>query len=155
MNVVFLDYDGVVNTPQWSINALDQRWVCNFNSEFDGRVNDTQAVQWLSEFCEKYGYAIVVTSTWRRAKNYKECLFNAGLRDGIEIIGCTPLIHNGTRGKEIGEWLKVHPEVDKYLIFDDDTDMGDHIDHLVKCDCTVGFKMNEFNKAEQLHLHFI
>lgn len=30
------------------------------------------------------------------------------------------------RGKEIDEWLSKHPEVTKYVILDDDTDMEEH-----------------------------
>lgn len=45
-------------------------------------------------FCLKYNYSIVVTSTWRFDKNYKECLINVGLRPGIEILGRTKEIRN-------------------------------------------------------------
>lgn len=156
MNVVFLDYDGVVNTPQWSCNTITGKWECKFNYASDGMVNDVQAVQWVSEFCEKHGYAIVVTSTWRREKNYAEYLRNAGLRKGIKIIDHTTRAYMGSRGEEINLWLEGHPEVEKYLIFDDDCDFSEEqMKHLVRCNSSVGFKMDEFNMAEKLHLHFL
>lgn len=153
MNVVFLDYDGVVNVPTW-IKKGD-KWVCQFNFPSDGRVNDEQCVQWVSEFCERFNYSIVVSSTWRQYKNYMECLWNAGLRDGIAILGTTPRIRDRERGVEIGVWLKQHPEVENYLIFDDDDDMTVHMDHLVQCNTFHGFRGDEYQKACELHEKFM
>ncbi len=86
MNVLFLDYDGVVNTPMWDETGEK----CTYNFPQDNKVNNFQCVQWVSEFCQKYGYSIVVSSSWRNRENYRECLLNGGLRDGIEILGKTP-----------------------------------------------------------------
>ena len=154
MKVIFLDYDGVVNMPAWSYKDEDG-WTCGFNFPEDNMVNNLQAVQWLSEFCQRYDYSIVVSSTWRTDSNYKECLINAGLRDGIEILGRTPGLGFGAmRGDEISAWLKDHPEVDGYLIFDDDSDMTVHMDRLVKTRTDIGFMEMEFIQAIQLHEAF-
>lgn len=149
MNIIFLDYDGVVNTPMWGL--INDIWRVSYNFPEHGKVNDLQAVQWISEFCEKYDYSIVVTSSWRHSKNYKECLYNAGLRDGIKILGKTPSILNGDRGDEIIAWLVNHNEVEKYIIIDDEDDMGDLTDHLVLCETSHGFKELEYQKAVSLH----
>ena len=151
MNVVFLDYDGVVNTPMWDSTGEH----CRYNSSFDNRVNNFQAVQWVSEFCQKYGYSIVVTSTWRFDSNYKDCLINGGLRDGVQILGKVPHLLDAERGEEIQKYLDNHPEVDKFLIFDDDSDMGNLVNHLIKTDTTVGFSMTCFNAAVELHNKFV
>ena len=74
MNVVFLDYDGVVNTPLWDSEGK----YCTYGFPEDNKVNNFQCVQWVSEFCQKFRYSIVVTSTWRFESNYKECLINGG-----------------------------------------------------------------------------
>jgi hypothetical protein len=163
MNVIFLDYDGVVNTPQWE-KLSNGKHKCRYNFPEDGKVNDFQAVQWVSEFCQKYGYSIVVSSTWRTEPNYKECLINGGLRDGIKILGRTVDL-NGCRGDEIATYLKEHPEITGYLIFDDETDMScyfaenkqytcKNLDRLVECKSDKGFKESEFNCAETLHNAF-
>lgn len=149
MNVLFLDYDGVVNTPQWSVK--NEKWRCRFNMPSDNTVNDVQCVQWLSEFCEKYDYAIVVTSTWRFHPNYKDCLTNAGLRHGINILGATPNLPNQQRGDEIQAWLNAHPDTDAFIILDDDSDMGALKPHLIRCRADVGFREQEFRKACKLH----
>lgn len=54
MNVLFLDYDGVVNTPMWD----DDGKRCTFNFPSDNKVNNFQCVQWVSEFCQRYDYKI-------------------------------------------------------------------------------------------------
>lgn len=150
MNVVFLDYDGVVNTPMW--NADGTR--CSFGFPQDNKVNNFQCVQWVSEFCQKFNYSIVVSSTWRLDDNYKECLINGGLRNGIEILGRTPCLSGENRGAEIQKYLTDHPEITNFLIFDDDTDMGDLIDRLVECNPNIGFGLTELCKAQRLHEKF-
>lgn len=149
-NVVFLDYDGVVNTPIWS----DDGEVCRFNYPSDNKVNNFQAVQWVSEFCKEFGYSIVVTSTWRLSKNYKECLINGGLRKGIEILGRTESISNASRGAEIKAYLDAHPEIEKFLIFDDENDVGILSNHLILCPLANGFGMDEYGLASEMHKEY-
>ena len=151
MNVLFLDYDGVVNTPMWDDTGKN----CRFNHSGDNKVNNFQAVQRVSKFCKECGYAIVVTSTWRFENNYKDCLVNGGLWDDIQILGQTPYVSTGNRGDEIQKYLEEHPEVENFLIFDDDSDMGDLLDHLIKTDSTFGFSMYNYDAAVQLHNHFV
>ena len=74
LNIVFLDYDGVVNTPIWNSSGTN----CTFNFPEDNKVNNFQSVQWVSEFCQKFNYKIVVSSSWRFYTNYKDCLYNGG-----------------------------------------------------------------------------
>lgn len=57
MNVVFLDYDGVVNTPMLGDDGIE---CCCYPD--DNKVNNVQAVQLVSDFCLKYDYSIVVSS---------------------------------------------------------------------------------------------
>ena len=154
MNVIFLDFDGVVNIPMWYKDENGE-WDCGYGMPKDGKVNCEQAVQWVSEFCEKFDYSIVVSSTWRIGENfdYAKCLYNSGLRSGIKVIGATPRLY-GERGEEISKWLSENPDVENYLIFDDDTDMGEHINRLVKCNSVVGFTADSFNYATQLHRAF-
>ena len=160
MNVVFLDYDGVVNTPRWVTetdeNGVTKRHV-KYNWPSDEKVNDEDAVQWVCEFCEKFDYKIVISSTWRRYKNYVSCLKNAGLRDDIEVIGRTNVYGDGDRNREISDYLSDHTEIENYLIFDDeDFFYGDDLhDHLILCDPSHGFKCTEFEKAIDMHNKFV
>ena len=165
--VVFLDYDGVVNRKLWS--TVDGKWVCCYGYPEDGVVNDTQAVQWVSEFCQKYGYDIVVTSTWRKYPEWEQCLRNAGLRSGIKIIGATSL-PTKDRATEISDYLSNHPEIETYLVFDDDESLlknknddtselgtlfdekGVHSDNLILCNKEHGFGEEEYTMAIATHL---
>lgn len=147
MNVLFLDYDGVVNTPMWD----DTGKHCRFNYSRDNKVNNFQAVQWVSKFCREYGYDIVVTSTWRCEDNYKDCLVNGGLWEDVKILGRTPYVLNGERGDEIQKYLEEHPDVENFLIFDDDSDMGVLYDHLIKTNFAFGFSMYNYESAVELH----
>lgn len=146
--VLFLDYDGVVNTPLWN----DKGTKCRYNFPADGKVNNFQAVQWVSEFCQKCHYGIVVTSTWRMNKNWRECLINGGLRSDIEILGCTDT-YGENRGKEIIRYLTEHPEIKYYIIVDDDNDMlPEQQSHFVRTETTVGFGIKEYEQCLKIYM---
>lgn len=154
MNVVFLDFDGVVNIPIWHEDKL-RGMICNYNHPDDERVNHFQAIQWVSEFCEKYNYGIVISSTWRRYRwNCEDILYDSGLRADVKVVGFTPILEGQERGDEITAWLNEHPEVENYLIFDDDSDMGIHLDKLVKCNCHIGFMLPQYDEAKSKHEKF-
>lgn len=151
--VIFLDYDGVVNTPMWN----DKGTKCTYNFPSDGKVNNFQAVQWISECCQKFHYDIVVTSTWRLKANYKDCLINGGLRPGIEILGCTEGLRYGDqrtcRGDEIAKYLADHPEINYYMIVDDEADMLPHqMDHFIQTNDDVGFNLADFKRFEKIYM---
>lgn len=167
MNVVFLDYDGVINTPCWKHDSSG--WHTFLCYPGDGYVNNTQAIQWVSEFCQKHNYGIVVSSTWKRFSNWQECLQTSGLRPGIEIVGRTKNLSNEyntfvTRGRseEIATYLFSHPEVERYLIFDDEDIHSVTIEsytfnlkeHLVHCNYFNGFLGTEYFRAQYLHEHY-
>lgn len=148
MNVIFLDYDGVVNIPMWNEDGTH----CQYNFPKDNKVNNFQAVQWISEFCQKYDYHIVVTSTWRMDRNYKECLTNGGLREGIEILGRTESLWEQSRGEEIKLYIDSHPEIERYIIIDDEDDiLEDQRPYFVQTDMTRGFGMSDFFQCERIH----
>lgn len=151
--IIFLDYDGVVNTPMWN----DKGTHCSYNFPSDGKVNNFQAVQWISECCQKFHYDIVVTSTWRKKTNYKECLINGGLRSGIEILGRTDDLwhpnHNTCRGDEIAKYLAEHPEINYYMIVDDEDDiLPEQTGHFIQTDGDVGFCLADFTRFEKIYM---
>ena len=153
MNIVFLDYDGVVNTPLW-----DERGeCCSFAYPSDNKVNNFQCVQWVSKFCQDLQYSIVVTSTWRRYPNYIDCLTNGGLRKSVQVIGKTDIIFGATREEEIQRYISDHSDITAFLIFDDlgdDVEMGPLSSHLVKCETDIGFGRKEYDIAVALHNEF-
>ena len=149
--VLFLDYDGVVNISMWNEKGTRR----SFGYPEDGRVNHFQAVQWVSEFCERCHYDIVITSTWRSEPNYKECLINGGLRKGIEILGKTEDLSEagGKRGDEIQFYLDMHPEIRYYIIADDiDEVLPWQREHFVKINEKYGFCEPEMEKCLEIYM---
>ena len=151
--VIFLDYDGVVNTPMWNEKGTK----CTYNFPKDGKVNNFQAVQWISECCKRFHFDIVVISTWRFDANYKECLINGGLREGIEILGRTDELSTEPwqiqRGKEVEKYLNEHPEIRFWMIIDDcDEFLPSQKNHFIQPEDSTGFGLKEFQQFEQIFM---
>lgn len=144
MNIVFLDYDGVVNTLMFD----GKKGKPYFNFPKDNKVNNFQAVCWLNKLCLENNAKIVVTSTWRREENYKECLYNGGLNRNIEILGKTDDL--GTlRGYEIQKWLDDNKnlEIKNFVILDDENNMANLEEKLVQTDTYIGITYHTYNTA--------
>ena len=150
MKIIFLDYDGVVNTVYF--DSPDKK--PKYNWPNDNKVNNIQAIGWLNELYEIYSYSIVVSSTWRSKENYKECLYNAGLNPNIEILGKTPNLtdydNNLCRGDEIQTWLDHHKdlEIEDFIILDDCENMGHLKLHYIQTDTMLGFTYYDFTKIK-------
>lgn len=164
MNVLFLDYDGVINTSKGTYEDGNKQLVGYYTPK-DGMVNNYYAVKNVSKFCIEYGYVIVVTSNWSRFPNYKECLTNSGLDPSVSIIGKTAKVFNANhvnfesnREREIAVFLRQN-QVEKYIILDDsalsDIEMNGEIyqlsEHIVKCNPDYGFNKYRFDQAVKIH----
>ena len=149
MNILFLDYDGVVNVPMWDPFA----GAFEMNMPYHGAVNHRDAVQWVEAFCQIYNFQIVVISDWRLNNNWRQCLVNGGLMDSSLILDRTihlpPTAANYGRGHEIQMWLDEHPEVENFLILDDDVSemLPEHKQHIIHTDEDTGFTEWNFNQA--------
>lgn len=153
MNVLFLDFDGVINTYYWEEH--DGVWECHINNECDGKVNNRQAMCWLNELCKQQHLSIVVTSTWRKSFTEEEIelvLRESGLDEEIPVMGVTTVIgEQYARGKEIRLFLKEHPEIEKMVILDDDSyDMYEFLPYVAKCNTYHGFGIPELHCAENI-----
>ena len=158
MNILFLDIDGVINTPMWKENQ-GKVLRPTFNFPKHGKANNWQACQWVSQFCMQFGYSIVVSSTWRidmSIDQLRDLLYNSGINKKIAIIGKTPYIKGQMRGYEIEKWIMLHSNLihlNKFLIFDDDADMvhPELMDRLVQTRLGAGFMEEEFVAAIEKH----
>lgn len=128
--LIFLDFDGVLNSQLWYVKTKGSR-------ERDDL--DTQAISFLNELIAETGAKVVVSSTWRLGRTVEE-LQEILDRNGFkgEIIGKTRDLRLGEhgdcvlRGNEILCWIKENPiecggcaywEYKNYVILDDDSDM--------------------------------
>lgn len=102
-NIVFLDFDGVLNLD---IN------------NYSGNLNAKIPMKNLNRFCLENEFKIVVISSWRKSLNYKELLYESGLDSRIEILGATKVLETD-RETEVIDYLEKHNNINKFIILDD------------------------------------
>lgn len=144
MRVVFVDFDGVLNTP---FMKNDEKISCGE----DDILNNSHAISNLNVLCKRSDLEVVVSSSWRTKgiQKIREILYNSGLDKEIKVQGLTPFFDYSTfRGKEIDAYLKDRPSITDYLILDDDSDFNEEQkEHLVKCNSHYGFQIDEYRYA--------
>lgn len=118
MKVLFLDLDGVLN----SFKTCDAQggFPQSLNEE-DRHKWDWACVQRIKEIINKTGCFVVLSSFWRTLYPVLEI----STFFGFPILDATPVHrdYGSIRGDEIKEWLENNPEVTKYAIVDDSSDM--------------------------------
>lgn len=138
MKVLFLDFDGVLNSLQSAIfwrNRRDQtNWENDMYRDWAGTLKEYIAMEFcpiafsnVEELARRVpDLKIVISSSWRvgeTVESLREILKPSKLI-GERIIDTTESFSN-IRGKEIQKWLDAHPEVTQYVILDDDANMLD------------------------------
>lgn len=162
MKVVFLDFDGVLNSHQsahfWHNRRDQSKWENDLYSDWPGTLREYIAQEFcpiaLSNMAELIRRCpeikIVVSSTWRLGEtvaSLQKILFPEPLVANA-IIGVTPRFVGDIRGEEIQDWLNRHPEVTNYVIIDDDSDMLEsQMDNFVRTNSMHGFQYRDMIKA--------
>lgn len=126
MRVLFLDIDGVLTTER--SRTIKQR-----------ESLDASCLKRLRDLIAATDVKVVITSTWRKWRtqaNLQEYL-------GILVYDVTPVFHTPNhprrRGQEIRAWLDLHPDVDRYVILDDENGFTvDQIGRWVRTDDAEG-----------------
>ena len=135
--IVFLDFDGVLNSEQ-SIQEFGTRY----------RFADS-SVAALNEVLQKTEARVVITSSWREALSLHEIIKYLE-RDGVlarRVVGKTQFLEK-ERGLEIDGWLCSVPySLSSYVIFDDRDDMAMHHERLVQVNPQVGLSMAQAQRA--------
>lgn len=116
IRVIFLDIDGVLN---------------NFYSPQETQIDEFR-VEYLKRIIDATGAKVVLTSSLRKSWNTKDFSLTPTASDlrkkqnelfgkyGIKIYGITPL-DSGDTQECIYAWLKMHPEVESFVVIDDET----------------------------------
>lgn len=117
MKILFLDVDGVMNSEETLKRKIHRH---------QGVVGIAPHLSILVyRIIEATGCKVVLSSAWRgieKNHDYIEKAIGHKLHDITKVIYTTdPYRH--VRGDEIKEWLDRHPEVTRYAILDDDSDM--------------------------------
>ena len=108
---------------------------------------DFRSCMLLQKLIDETGAIVVLSSTWRLSEKHINGITRYA---GIDIFDKTP--RSGTiRGIEIQQYLNNHPEIENYVIIDDDSDILDEqMSHFVKCDGKVGFTDKEYKRCLEL-----
>ncbi len=122
MNVIFLDFDGVLVTHHFkSLDDIERR------------------IKILADICHRYDCKVVIESsaktgidekTLEVSKNsFANCVSKLFEKYGIECIGRTPNVerqledgryYSMWKEDEIIKYLEMHPEIEHYCVIDDD-----------------------------------
>jgi hypothetical protein len=106
MKLVFLDIDGVLNCKRTP------------NPRKFPFVVDPILLQRFRQLLEKTGAQVVLSSNWRFDP---AGLFSAE-HYGIPFIASTPDLEGEPRCNAILEWLRCHPDVERFIVIDDEDD---------------------------------
>lgn len=130
MNIVFLDYDGVLNTP------IVNGYPTTMYYPSDNKVNNSEAVKFIQLLCETCKCDIVVISSWRCEDNYADCIYNSGLSKIIKIVDFMP--KELSKSEIVNTYLQTHT-VENYIIIEDQYISGVPRSRFIKCNYDTGF----------------
>ena len=131
INVVFLDFDGVLSTER---------------SNFQDEIINQDALNNFNALCLQNDLKVVISSSWRKYEGYIDLFYSFGIDKRIDIIGSIAITGNG-KAFLIKEYLKEHPEIDKYIILDDVYLGGELNNHLVQTTYSLGFNDRKLQEA--------
>ena len=118
MKIIFLDFDGVMDTAYYD-HVLHKEGKPG-NDKY-GTIFDPYCVQNLKRIIDETGAKIVVSSSWKYDMSYKAFLDMwdyRGLPGFVTDVTPTPAIRNN-RGDEIDAWLEECRTECQYVIIDD------------------------------------
>ena len=143
MKIIFLDFDGVITTlrTQWEL--------------------DDEKMALVRRICDETGAKIVISSTWRwgSLETTLKKIFGKDYDDSHYLLNTGTVIDITTRdrsfikdwivrGHQIQKWLDEHPEVENYIILDDDSDMlPEQKSHFIHTDTYLGISEEDTEKA--------
>jgi hypothetical protein len=106
MRVIFLDIDGVLNCA----STHNPRKLPYFV--------DRKLLKRFKRLVQRTKAKVVLSSTWR----YDPAGLFSAKYWGIPFIGTTPDMPTKPRSAEIKAWLKQHPQVERFVVIDDEDD---------------------------------
>lgn len=159
MRIIFLDFDGVVNSMKFC-EELSARTKLIGGSTATREMIDPIAVARLNRLIEETEAVVVVSSSWRK-------IFDMRTLQGIldakgfigKIIDVTPdLSHESInrfdrsreRGDEIARWLRDNAPNASYVVFDDDSDMTAVRERFIQTSWGYGLLDEHIDRAREL-----
>jgi hypothetical protein len=149
MKIIFLDFDGVLNSNEFNKKANLSGTLDMSNVSWWVEMVDPIAVARLNTIIEKTDAKVVVSSSWRLYNSVEmltEILHHVGFKG--EIIDLTPKRYDSRRGKEIKKFLETTPiKVDKFVVIDDDEDIWPFELKTVQTDIKYGLLDDHVDQA--------
>jgi len=139
IKIVFLDFDGVIITPESSFRRIGPLEAAH-----------PKAIEALNYLLSETGARLVISSTWREDYSVEELRkLLKGWGVAAEILGTTPLLDQ--RSEEIQSWLdECSLPIGAFVILDDMTDMGHLASRLINTDFETGLTMSHAVAARDL-----
>jgi len=133
--IIFLDLD-------WTIFGEDSKPM-------------KDSIYCLNELIRLTDAKIVITSSWRIGKNLNQLVAQLSCTHtfpSVHVVGMTDVIYHNEleipRGAEIEIYLNEHPEIEKYVILDDELiPMLSQADHFVQVNPKIGLSGEGFREA--------
>lgn len=145
MNIIFLDIDGVLNSHRKLIEVYKKTHKphSGYNYPFDEICLNN-----LKRLVDITNSKIVITSTWRTDEEGRKKIIETLKAYSLDqhIIGYTPILHQ-KRGIEIQAYLSTLDTIPNFIIIDDDTDMENLTEYLVKTNIQVGLTKENIEEA--------
>ena len=136
----------VLNSDAYADYMLTEENVDIFNED----MLDERAIVQLKKIVEATGAEIVLSSSWRWYKETRDKIHHQLRQKGIDFVDTTPREIDITmsRGAEIKAWLDNHPEVEKFVILDDDElQIEGYLPHHVKTTFKYGLTREKAAEA--------
>jgi HAD domain in Swiss Army Knife RNA repair proteins len=152
MKVIFLDFDGVLNSEASFRYEARRKNI---------RVTDSLSVVACSNLQyildQDASVKIVVSSTWRKLHTMQELrnILNSYGVDPNRVIDKTPAVFSGDRAHEINLWLEDHPNLTVGVILDDDSDVLNVTDkrcHVFQTSTDDGLLLKQAKQVAKLFL---
>jgi hypothetical protein len=148
MKILFLDFDGVLNSSEWFSSKSEDFFVQEINHF------NPEAVEMINEIVRATNCRVVVSSAWRighTLDHLNSLLHRAGFE--FFLLGMTP-IGNRLRGDEIQDWIsefsRVVTPVTSFCILDDSSDMGGLMHKLVQTTFALGLQASHVSRVIEM-----
>jgi HAD domain in Swiss Army Knife RNA repair proteins len=152
MKVIFLDFDGVLNSEA-SFRYETRRKILHVNETLSAIACSN--LQYILD--QDADVKLVISSTWKKVfsmEKIKNILNSYGVNPS-RVMDKTPAVFSGDRAHEINLWLQEHPNVTKFVILDDDSDVLNVKDPRGHVFMTTGEDGLLFKQAKQIARLFL
>ena len=151
MKIVFLDFDGPI------IPIMSHE-----NKRGMGEKAWPSCIACLNRITDITGAKIVISSSWRWGNDGKDAIeFLKQWGATGEVVGITPILEEAwkpesklwtavPRGREIQAWLDRNPDVESFVILDDDKDMEHLMPFLIHTPFETGLTESHTDRAIEI-----